>query len=85
MTSPDAPEHKPGRWPVWKIASVAYPAVAGAAAVNIFFFGLMVQRLGVTAFTPQISILVGCVLGLPLAWITGRWFRTKIDEAEADG
>lgn len=73
-----------GRWPVWKLAAVMYPFAAGAAAVNLFFIGLMVQAIGLTAISTQTSILLGLVFGVPFAWLSGRWLRSLIDQAEDD-
>ena len=70
------------RWSSAKIAVVLYPLAAGAAAVNIFFFGLLVQHMGFSAFDPFWAIGAGIVFGVPFAWVAGRWFGTKIDEAE---
>lgn len=71
-----------GRWPVSRLALVLYPFAAGAAAVNIFFIGLIVTWLGVPNFSPWVSVVVGLVLGVPFAWVLGRYFRRLIDEAE---
>jgi len=78
----DTPADIPKRGPVLKLAIVLFPLAAGAAAINIFFIGLMSQRLGIPAFTPVQSVLAGLVFGLPLTWIAARWFLRKIDEAE---
>ncbi len=77
-------DQKATRWPVWKISVVLYPLAAGAAAVNVFFLSLMLQRLGVAALSPWMSINIGLVLGLPFTWIAGRWIWGLIDQAESD-
>lgn len=79
-----ADDQKPdGRWPVWALALVSYPFMAGAVATNVFFASLIGESAGWPVTIPPIpSILIGMVLGVPAAWITGRWFRAKIDEAE---
>ncbi|MCK0126467.1 hypothetical protein MWU76_18900 [Gelidibacter sp. F2691] len=59
-----------------------YPLAAGAAAVNLFFFTLMTQAIGLTALTPVQSIIGGVILGVPFAWISGKWMRGLIDKAE---
>ncbi|HHS83026.1 MAG TPA: hypothetical protein ENJ68_05840 [Devosia sp.] len=72
------------RWSPRKIALALYPLAVGAAAVNIFFFGLLVQHMGFSAFDPFWAIGAGFVLGIPFALVAGHWFRARIDEAEAD-
>ena len=74
-----------GRWPVWKLALLVYVPSAGAAAVNLFFVGLLLQGIGLAPFGPWFSVLGGMALGLPLAWLAGRWFRRMIDTAEGHG
>lgn len=72
-----------GRWSVWALSLVSYPFMAGAVAVNVFFASLIGQSAGWDMTIPPIpSIIIGLVLGIPAAWVTGRWFRAKIDEAE---
>ncbi|WP_300512724.1 hypothetical protein [Aliiroseovarius sp.] len=71
-----------GRWPVWALAVVLYPFAAGAAAVNLFFLGLMSQVIGLRVLSTSEAIIGGLILGVPFAWITGRWIRGLIDEAE---
>jgi hypothetical protein len=71
-----------GRWPVWALAAVCYPVAVGAVAVNLFFASLLGQAIGWPAIPPTIAVLCGVVGGIPAAWVTGRWFRGKIDEAE---
>lgn len=84
MTTPTTKDVKSGRWPVWKLALCVYPPVMGAAAVNIFFLSLMLQRFGMVAFTPVFSVVTGIILGIPLAWIGGMWFHRVIAEAEGE-
>lgn len=79
---PEKPQ--PNSWPIWKIAVVVYLPAAGAAAVNIFFLSLMLQRIGLTALSPVASLLWGAIFGVPFAWVGGRWFRQMIDKAESD-
>ncbi|WP_421703334.1 hypothetical protein [Aliiroseovarius sp.] len=73
---------KDGRWPVWALAVVLYPFAAGAAAVNLFFLSLMSQVVGLRVLSTTEAIIGGLILGIPFAWITGRWIRGLIDEAE---
>lgn len=72
----------PGPWPIWKIAVILYPFAAGAAAVNVFFLGLLGQAVSLTALSPVLSVLIGLVLGLPLAWVAAQWVRRLIARAE---
>ncbi len=69
-------------WPVWKISLVVYLPAAGAAAVNIFFLSLLLQRFGLAALSPVMSVFLGAIFGVPFAWVGGRWFRHMIDKAE---
>lgn len=73
---------KPRPWPLWKISLVLYPFAAGAAAVNIFFLGLIGQAVSLTALSPLVSVVIGLVLGLPLAWIAALWVQRLIARAE---
>lgn len=73
-----------GRWPVWAVALVLYPLAAGAAAVNLFFLFLVLQAIGLRALTPIEAIVGGIILGVPFAWISGKWMRGLIDQAEDD-
>lgn len=75
-------QDRSGRWPVWLLAVVLYPLAAGAAAVNLFFLTLMTQALGFGVLTPVQSIIGGLVLGVPFAWVAGKWMRGLIDKAE---
>lgn len=79
-----AQKEDPGRWPVWAVALVLYPLAAGAAAVNLFFLFLVLQAVGLRALTPYEAIVGGVILGVPFAWISGKWMRGLIDQAEDD-
>lgn len=70
-----------GRWSVWKIALVLYPLGAGAAAVNIFFIGLMLQVFDFTVFSPWTSIIAGAIVGVPFTYLFSRHIRKLLDEA----
>ncbi len=76
------PTPEPPSWPLWKIAAVLYPFAAGAAAVNVFFLGLIAQAISLPALSPCRSIPTGLVLGLPLAWLAARWVARLIARAE---
>ena len=79
-----ATEDKSGRWPVWAVSLVLYPLAAGAAAVNLFFLFLVLQAIGLRALTPIESIIGGIILGVPFAWISGKWMHGLIKQAEDD-
>jgi len=59
-----------------------YPFAAGAAYVNLFFLFLLLQEIGFEVISTKQAIFGGTVLGIPCAWISGRWIRGLIDEAE---
>ena len=83
MSDPELHDQKKaGRWPVWALAVLMYPFAAGAAAVNLFFLSLMGQALGLRALSTSEAVIGGIVLGVPFAWIAGKWLRGLIDEAE---
>nr|WP_170541858.1 hypothetical protein [Ruegeria arenilitoris] len=72
-----------GRWPVWKLAILLYPATALTVAINLFLAGLIAHALGFGAVTP-VAALIWCVpLGVPASWLAGRWVRRLMDEADA--
>jgi len=73
---------KTGRWPVWALALLMYPLAILAVGVNLFFLSLMGQAIGLEVLSTLHSLIVGVVLGIPVAWLTGRWLRGLIDEAE---
>ena len=79
------PEKQAPGWPLWKISAVLYPFAAGAAAVNIFFLGLILHATGLPALSPVLSVGLGLILGFPLAWIAGKWVQRLIREAEDQG
>ena len=68
-----------------RIAAFLYPFAAGAAAVNVFFLGLIGRAAGLSSLAPVPALLAGLVLGLPLAWIAARWVEGLIARAEEDG
>lgn len=69
------------RWPVWKLAVLLYVFAAGAVAINLFMLGLMGQALGLPALSPVRALTISVVLGIPAAWLSGRWVRQLLDEA----
>lgn len=71
-----------GRWPVTRLAVLLYPFVALAAAVNLFFLGLMGRAVGAPDVTPIQALWLGLVVGLPVSVWAGRWVRRMMDEAD---
>ena len=71
------------RWPVWKLSLLLYPFAAGAVAINLFLLFLMLQAIGITAISPNVSVIGGILLGIPAAWASGRWARHLMDEADS--
>ena len=76
-----APATETGRWSVRRLAALLYPFAAGAAAINLFMLGLMGQAAGLPALTPWAALSGGLALGVPAAWLAGRWVRRLMDEA----
>lgn len=68
------------RWPVWKLAVMLYIFAAGAVAINLFMLGLLGQSVGLTAWAPASVVLWAIPLGVPAAWLSGRWARRLLDE-----
>lgn len=71
-----------GRWPVWKLAILLYPFSAGAVAINLFMLSLMFQVFGLDVITPEGSVILGLILGVPATWGAGKWARHLMDEAD---
>jgi len=69
------------RWPVWKLAALLYPFVAGAVAINLFMLALMWQAIGLPALSPLRSIALAVPLGIPAALAAGKWVRRLLDRA----
>lgn len=69
------------RWPVWKLALLLYVFAAGAVAINLFMLGLMFQAFGFAALSPVAALSASVLLGIPAAWLAGRWVRHLLDEA----
>ncbi len=70
------------RWPVWKLALLLYVFATGAVAINLFMLGLLMQAVGMTALSPEMTVLVSIPLGIPAAWASGAWVYRLISEAE---
>lgn len=69
-------------WSAPKIALVLYPFGAGAAAVNVFFASLIFSWIGGPVLSTAVSILAGCVIGLPVTWYFARYIRHLMDVAD---
>ncbi|PKQ13624.1 MAG: hypothetical protein CVT70_04230 [Alphaproteobacteria bacterium HGW-Alphaproteobacteria-1] len=81
--SPRAHPTEPGRWPVWKLAVLLYPFAAPAVAINLFLAGLIAHKTGFAALPPVLALWLSVPLGVPAAWLCGRWVRGLLDEAAA--
>ena len=75
----------PDRWPVWKLAVLFYPFVAAAVAINLFLLGLIFHVTGYQAISPISALIWSVPLGVPATWLTGRWVRGLMDEADGGG
>ncbi len=71
-----------GKWPVWKLALLLYPATALTVAINLFLAGLILHSVGFGAIGTVPAILWSVPLGVPAAWLAGRWLRSLMDEAD---
>ncbi|MTE01873.1 hypothetical protein GIY56_16405 [Paracoccus sp. YIM 132242] len=69
------------RWPVWKLALLLYVFATGAVAINLFMLGLIGQALGLDALSPVMALALSVPLGIPAAWLAGRWVRSLLDQA----
>ncbi|MCU9838240.1 hypothetical protein OEZ49_10725 [Ruegeria sp. WL0004] len=82
--SPKAPATEPdieGRWPVWKLALLLYPAAATTVAINLYMGALMLRAVGWMPLSPVAALLWSVPLGIPATWLAGRWLRHLLDEA----
>ena len=73
----------PAGWPVWKIALVLYPFGAGAAAINLFFAGLIAPWFGLPVLPPVPALVGGCALGFPVTWYFARHIKSLMIRADA--
>ncbi len=74
----------PPPWPVWKLSLLLYVFAAGAVAINLFMLGLLSQALGLSALQPLTAVALSLPLGVPAAWLAGRWVRRLLDAAGKD-
>lgn len=74
-----------GRWPVWKLALLFYPAAAAAVAINLFMLCLMGRAIGLSVIAPTTAILLSLPLGAPASWWFARRMRALMDQADGTG
>lgn len=84
MTAPTPDPTTPGTAtkPSWKLLLVLYPFSAAAVAINLFLLFLMLQAVGIPAMPPVVALWLSIPLGIPANWLTARWVKGLIDEAE---
>ncbi len=70
------------RWPVWKLAVLLYPFAAAAVAINLFMLSLVGRAVGIPSLSPLAALGLSVFLGVPAAWLSGRWVRRLLDAAE---
>lgn len=85
MTAPaterDATTGTGAHWPVWKLSVLLYPFAAPAVAINLFMASLMGQAIGLPALPPLRAVVLSVILGIPAAWLAGRWVRSLLDQS----
>ncbi|WP_299723437.1 NnrT protein [uncultured Tateyamaria sp.] len=69
-------------WSTRRIALTLYPFGAGAAAVNVFFASLILSWIGGPVLSTNLSIALGCIIGLPATWYFARHIRQLMDVAD---
>jgi len=67
---------------LWKLGAILWPFVAGAVAINVFLFGLILRSAGWPSIAPVAAVLWALPLSLPATWAAARWVRSLIREAE---
>lgn len=70
-------------WGVGKLTLFLYPFGAGAAAVNLYFAGLLLSWVDIAVPSPGWAVVIGCILGVPLTWLFARHIRNLMDRADA--
>lgn len=73
---------KNSSWGVGRITIVLYPFGAGAAAINLFFAGLIGSWIGLPVLSIDRALWGGALLGLPLTWLFARHIRTLMNRAD---
>ena len=75
---------KPRLWSIGRLTAILYVFGAGAAAINLFFVGLIGTWVGLPAMPPMWAVWGGAVLGFPLTWLFARHIRNLMHRADAD-
>ncbi len=68
-------------WSVPRLAALLYIFAAAAVAINLFMLGLLAQAFGFAALSPVAALAAAGPLGVPAAWMAGKWVRHLLDEA----
>ena len=67
----------------WRLGLLLWPFVAGAVAINLFLFGLILHSAGWAPAIPPVAALWGALpLSLPATWAAAFWVRHLIRQAE---
>ncbi len=66
---------------MWKLAVLLYPFATPAVAINLFLLGLIGHATGLPNLSPVLTLWLSLPLGVPAAWLSGRWVRALLDEA----
>lgn len=69
-------------WSHPKVALILFPFAAGAMAVNVFFASLIGSWAGFPVITPGASIVIGSIIGVPVAWYFARHISKLMDRAD---
>lgn len=67
---------------MWKLALLLYPFATTAVAINLFLLGLIGLAVGLPSLSPVAALLLSVPLGIPATWLSARWVRNLIDQAE---
>jgi len=70
------------RWSIRKLAVLLYPFAMATVAINLFLLGLIAHSVGLPSIPPLTAVWVSIPLGVPAAWLAGRWVRSLMDEAD---
>lgn len=72
-----------GRWPVWRLALTFWPLALGAMTVNVHFLALLGRAVGGPILAPWMSLTLGAITGVPVAFAFALWIRRLMDKADA--
>ncbi|WP_435230485.1 hypothetical protein ACMAZE_00060 [Pseudopelagicola sp. nBUS_20] len=70
-------------WTVWRISLWSFVFVWGALAINFYFIGLMWQVINLPVIAPVTAIQIAFPFSFPMTWVSARWVRRLMDEAES--